>query len=191
MRWFVLCIVATFVRSEVRRNSPHGDESCAAGESCDGKTAEELTSEAKSFEVKSPSLALKVASKALAILSPKIKTAGGKWLGEDSLTWSEALMVAGTAMATMGRYSEAVSAVVESVQELERSPPRTTDRQSRPLEMAIIGGKLELSWIYTRKGDHPEALEQLRQARLYTPKRQEHRDHFDMVASFAEGKAHR
>ena len=60
-----------------------------------------------------------------------------------------------------------------------------------PLEMEIIEGKLDLSWANSRAGDHVSALEQLRQARLYAPKQEAHRLHFDMVTSLAAARAYR
>lgn len=74
---------------------------------------------------------------------------------------------------------------------MEASPPRTTDRHGRPLEMEIIAGKLDLSWASSRAGDHASALEQLRQTRLYAPKNEAHRLHFDMVTSLAAARAYR
>jgi tetratricopeptide (TPR) repeat protein len=184
----VVFLAAAFTAVAVESPSADGDRQCSANDIM--QTPEQLTSRAQDLVHIKPISALEGANAVLARLQPIIAAAEGAWV-KDSLTWAEALMTAGRAHFQLGQHSQATATMSQSVAELERSPPRTTDRRGRPLEMEIISGKFEVSWAYSSAGQHPPALEQLRQARLFAPKGESEREHFDMVASLAEARAYR
>ena len=106
-----------------------------------------------------------------------------------ALVWCSGLQALASAASAMDQFELAAEALAAAEASLEASPPGTRDASGRPLEMEILATKLELTAALTKLGRHDQALAKLGEARLYTPRKPDHREHFERTMLIAEAQA--